>query len=42
MDSEEEKLIEEKDVDEMAKNMPSGTNKPPEVLSSALSGLPEK
>lgn len=39
MDSEEEKNIEEKYVDEMAKSLPQGTDKKPELLDSALSGL---
>ncbi|KOB75688.1 Phosphatidate cytidylyltransferase [Operophtera brumata] len=39
VDSEEEKNIEEKYVDEMAKILPQGTDKTPELLDSALSGL---
>lgn len=39
MDSEEEKNLEEKYVDEMAKSLPQGTDKTPEILDSALSGL---
>lgn len=39
IDSEEEKIPEEKYVDEMAKNLPQGTDKTPEVLDAALSGL---
>lgn len=42
VDSEEEKLPEEKDVEEMAKTLPQGTNKAPEVLTEVLSGLPDK
>ncbi|KAH9630618.1 hypothetical protein HF086_007042 [Spodoptera exigua] len=39
VDSEEEKNIEEKYVDELAKSLPQGTDKTPEILDSALSGL---
>ncbi|XP_013201131.1 phosphatidate cytidylyltransferase, photoreceptor-specific [Amyelois transitella] len=39
VDSEEEKVLEEKYVDELAKNLPQGTDKTPEILDSALSGL---
>lgn len=39
MDSEEEKVLEEKYVDELAKTLPQGTDKTPEILDSALSGL---
>lgn len=39
VDSEEEKVLEEKYVDEMAKSLPQGTDKTPEILDSALSGL---
>lgn len=39
MDSEEEKVLEEKYVEELAKSMPQGTDKTPEILDSALSGL---
>lgn len=42
MDSEEEKSPEDKYVDEMSKNLPQGTDKSPEVLDGALSGLPAK
>uniref|UniRef100_A0A182WJU2 Phosphatidate cytidylyltransferase n=1 Tax=Anopheles minimus TaxID=112268 RepID=A0A182WJU2_9DIPT len=38
----EERMPEEKYVDEMAKNLPQGTNKMPEVLGQALSGLPDR
>ncbi|XP_049296531.1 phosphatidate cytidylyltransferase, photoreceptor-specific isoform X1 [Anopheles funestus] len=38
----EERLPEEKYVEEMAKNLPQGTNKMPEVLGQALSGLPDR
>ncbi|XP_035907751.1 phosphatidate cytidylyltransferase, photoreceptor-specific isoform X1 [Anopheles stephensi] len=38
----EERLPDEKYVDEMAKNLPQGTNKMPEVLGAALSGLPDR
>ncbi|KAI8429233.1 hypothetical protein MSG28_007754 [Choristoneura fumiferana] len=39
VDSEEEKVLEDKYVDIMAKNLPQGTDKTPEILDSALSGL---
>ncbi|KAG6462656.1 hypothetical protein O3G_MSEX013394 [Manduca sexta] len=39
VDSEEEKVLEEKYVDELAKTLPQGTDKTPEILDSALSGL---
>ncbi|CAG9560717.1 unnamed protein product [Danaus chrysippus] len=39
VDSEEEKVLEEKYVDELAKSLPQGTDKTPEILDSALSGL---
>ncbi|XP_055620635.1 phosphatidate cytidylyltransferase, photoreceptor-specific [Toxorhynchites rutilus septentrionalis] len=42
VDSEEEKLPEEKYVEEMSKTLPQGTNKTPEVLGQALSGLPDR
>lgn len=42
VDSEEEKLPEEKYVEEMAKTIPQGTDKTPVVLSEVLSGLPDK
>ncbi|KAL9699490.1 hypothetical protein quinque_002931 [Culex quinquefasciatus] len=42
IDSEEEKLPEEKYVEEMSKTLPQGTNKTPEVLGQALSGLPDR
>ncbi|XP_053676964.1 phosphatidate cytidylyltransferase, photoreceptor-specific [Anopheles nili] len=38
----EERMPEEKYVDEMAKNLPQGTNKMPEVLGQALNGLPDR
>ncbi|XP_058120260.1 phosphatidate cytidylyltransferase, photoreceptor-specific isoform X2 [Anopheles ziemanni] len=38
----EERLPDEKYVDEMAKKLPQGTNKMPEVLGQALSGLPDR
>lgn len=39
IDSEEEKIADEKYIDDMAKNLPQGTDKTPEVLDAALSGL---
>lgn len=42
IDSEEEKLPEEKDVEEMAKSLPQGTDKAPHILAEVLSGLPDK
>uniref|UniRef100_A0A182M2A8 phosphatidate cytidylyltransferase n=1 Tax=Anopheles culicifacies TaxID=139723 RepID=A0A182M2A8_9DIPT len=38
----EERMPEEKYVEEMAKNLPQGTNKMPEVLGQALNGLPDR
>lgn len=42
IDSDEEKLPEEKHAERLAKTLPQGTNKTPEVLGQALSGLPDK
>lgn len=42
VDSEEERLPDEKYVDELAKTLPQGTDKTPEVLEGALKGLPDK
>ncbi|XP_058457081.1 phosphatidate cytidylyltransferase, photoreceptor-specific [Malaya genurostris] len=42
VDSEEEKLPDEKYVEELAKSLPQGTDKTPEVLGQALSGLPDR
>lgn len=42
MDSEEERLPDEKYVEELAKKLPQGTDKTPEVLEEALKGLPDK
>lgn len=42
VDSEEEKLPEEKFVDELAKTLPQGTDKTPEILDSALKDLPDR
>lgn len=39
IDSEEEKTIEDKYVEELAKSLPQGTDKTPDVLDAALSGL---
>ncbi|TMW41977.1 hypothetical protein DOY81_012943, partial [Sarcophaga bullata] len=39
VDSEEEKLPEEKFVEELAKTLPQGTDKTPEILDSALKGI---
>ncbi|XP_077289246.1 CDP-diacylglycerol synthase [Arctopsyche grandis] len=39
IDSEEEKIPEEKYVDELSKSLAQGTDKTPEVLDAALSGL---
>ncbi|XP_040168165.1 phosphatidate cytidylyltransferase, photoreceptor-specific [Anopheles arabiensis] len=38
----EERMPDEKYVDEMAKKLPQGTNKMPEVLGYVLSGLPDR
>lgn len=35
-------MPDEKYVDEMAKKLPQGTNKMPEVLGYVLSGLPDR
>ncbi|KAH8294229.1 hypothetical protein KR054_009593 [Drosophila jambulina] len=42
VDSEEEKIPEEKFVEELAKNLPQGTDKTPELLDSALKDLPDR
>uniref|UniRef100_A0A1A9X0G9 Phosphatidate cytidylyltransferase n=1 Tax=Glossina brevipalpis TaxID=37001 RepID=A0A1A9X0G9_9MUSC len=42
IDSEEEKLPEEKFVDELANTIPQGTDKTPEILDSALKDLPDR
>lgn len=42
IDSEEEKIPEEKFVEELAKNLPQGTDKTPELLDSALKDLPDR
>lgn len=42
VDSEEEKIPEEKFVEELAKNLPQGTDKTPEILDSALKDLPDR
>lgn len=42
MDSEEEKIPEEKFVEELAKNLPQGTDKTPEILDAALKDLPDR
>ncbi|TMW45468.1 hypothetical protein DOY81_009451, partial [Sarcophaga bullata] len=42
VDSEEEKLPEEKFVEELAKTLPQGTDKTPEILDSALKDLPDR
>lgn len=42
IDSEEERLPDEKYVEELAKKLPQGTDKTPEVLEEALKGLPDK
>lgn len=42
VDSEEERLPDEKYIDELSKKLPQGTDKTPEVLNSALSGLPDR
>lgn len=42
VDSEEEKIPEEKFVEELAKNVPQGTDKTPELLDSALKDLPDR
>lgn len=42
VDSEEERIPDERYIEELAKNAPQGTNKTPEVLNSALQGLPPR
>lgn len=42
VDSEEERLPDERYVEELAKKLPQGTDKTPEVLEEALKGLPDK
>lgn len=42
LDSEEERLPDEKYVENLAKTLPQGTDKTPEVLTDALKGLPDK
>lgn len=42
VDSEEERLPDEKYVEELSKKLPQGTDKTPEVLEGALKGLPDK
>lgn len=42
IDSEEERLPDEKYIEELSKKMPQGTDKRPEVLESALQGLPDR
>lgn len=41
-DSEDERLLDEKYAEELAKQLPQGTDKTPEVLEEALKGLPDK
>lgn len=42
VDSEEERLPDEKFIDELSKTLPKGTDKTPEVLENALQGLPDR
>lgn len=42
VDSEEEKLVDEKMVDDLSKTIPQGTNKTPDVLGAALHSLPDR
>lgn len=42
VDSEEEKLPEEKYVEELSKTLPQGTDKTPEILGQALKDLPDR
>ncbi|KAL9905946.1 phosphatidate cytidylyltransferase, photoreceptor-specific [Glossina fuscipes] len=42
IDSEEERLPEEKFVDDLSKSIPQGTDKTPEILDSALKDLPDR
>lgn len=42
MDSEEERISDEKYAEELAKKLPQGTDKTPEVLKGAVKGLPDK
>jgi len=41
-DSDDEKLPEEKYLEKLAKEIPQGTDKTPEVLSGALHGLSDR
>lgn len=41
-DTDDERLPDDKYVDELAKTLPQGTDKTPEVLEEALKGLPDK
>lgn len=42
VDSEEERLPNEKEINKMAKNLPQGTDKTPEILDSALKGVSDR
>ncbi|XP_059227036.1 phosphatidate cytidylyltransferase, photoreceptor-specific isoform X1 [Stomoxys calcitrans] len=42
IESEDEKLLEEKCLDELSNLLPQGTDKKPEILDSALKDLPER
>ncbi|XP_055383772.1 phosphatidate cytidylyltransferase, photoreceptor-specific [Condylostylus longicornis] len=41
-DSEDDKIPEEKYINELAKNLPQGTDKTPKILDTTLKGLPDK
>lgn len=42
MDSEDDRLSDEKYVEELAKKLRQGTDKTPEVLEGALKGFPDR
>lgn len=42
VDSEDERIRDEKYVGDLSKTLPQGTDKTPEVLEEALKGLPDK
>lgn len=42
IDSEDDKVPEEKYINELSKNLPQGTDKTPDILDSALQGLPDR
>lgn len=42
VDSEEEKFLEERYAEEMAKSLPQGTDKTPGILQDIVAGLPQR